>query len=71
MHQINPKKLLNSKWTAVHPLGKEKHFLVTEVMADEAGVVHSCLLEAIVTRRAEVLAWAALKDSSSWRQGWQ
>lgn len=28
--QSNPKKLLNSKWTAVTPTHKENHFLVTK-----------------------------------------
>ncbi len=28
MNKINPQKLLNSKWTAVKPVKKEKHFLV-------------------------------------------
>ena len=27
-HQINPEKLMLSKWTAVTPTHKEKHFLV-------------------------------------------
>ena len=35
MNKINPKKLLNSKWTAVKPTNKEKHFLVTEIEFDE------------------------------------
>lgn len=34
MHQINPKKLLHSKWTAVKPENKEKHFMVTEMEFD-------------------------------------
>jgi Ala-tRNA(Pro) deacylase len=28
-NRVSPKKLLLSKWTAVHPERKEKHFLVT------------------------------------------
>ena len=41
MNNINPGKLLNSKWTAVNPVNKEKHFLVTEIALDEEGeVVH-------------------------------
>ncbi|MBO6198792.1 MAG: TIGR02450 family Trp-rich protein, partial [Psychrobacter sp.] len=42
MNKINPKKLLNSKWTAVKPTNKEKHFLVTEIEFDEEGLVISC-----------------------------
>ena len=30
MNRINPTKLLRSKWTAVSPVKKEKHFMVTE-----------------------------------------
>jgi hypothetical protein len=29
---LSPKKLLHSKWTAVEPRNKEKHFLVTKVI---------------------------------------
>ncbi|MGO1500784.1 MAG: TIGR02450 family Trp-rich protein [Marinobacter sp.] len=35
MNNFNPKKLLNSKWTAVNPVNKEKHFLVTELEINE------------------------------------
>ena len=31
MNQINPKKLLNSKWTKVLPTNNEKHFLISKV----------------------------------------
>ncbi|MBT3834482.1 MAG: TIGR02450 family Trp-rich protein [Gammaproteobacteria bacterium] len=31
MNRINSKKLLQSKWTAVTPAKKIKHFLVTEI----------------------------------------
>jgi tryptophan-rich hypothetical protein len=33
--QINPAKLLLSKWTAVKPVNKEKHFLVTKLIEPE------------------------------------
>ena len=32
---LSPKKLLHTKWTAVSPLNKEKHFLVTKVIEPE------------------------------------
>jgi tryptophan-rich hypothetical protein len=51
MNRINPAKLLHSKWTAVEPKNKEKHFLVVEVEFDEEGVVVNCLLEADRTGR--------------------
>lgn len=70
MNKLSPKKLLNSKWTAVKPLNKEKHFLITEVEYDEDGVVIHCQLEAILSTRNTAIAWRDLKDSSQWIQGW-
>ncbi len=71
MHQINPKKLLHSKWTAVNPVNKEKHFMVTELEFDEEGNVIDCLLEAVITNRETSIDWRALKNTAHWRQGWK
>lgn len=70
MITLSPKKLLNSKWTAVKPLNKEKHFLITDVEYDEDGVVIHCELEAILSKRSTAIAWQDLKDSGQWLQGW-
>lgn len=32
---VNPKKLLLSKWTAVNPVAKQKHFLVSKIITPE------------------------------------
>ncbi len=45
MNKINPRKLLNSKWTAVNPKNREKHFMVNEVEFDEDESVISCSIE--------------------------
>jgi tryptophan-rich hypothetical protein len=50
MNKINPKKLLNSKWTAVTPMNKEKHFLVTGLEFDEDDGVVDCVIEAVMNR---------------------
>jgi tryptophan-rich hypothetical protein len=71
MNQINPKKLLYSKWTAVNPLKKEKHFLVVEVDFDEEGGVIKCLLEAVISHRKTAINWHDLKNSDQWKQGWK
>ncbi|NLC99614.1 MAG: TIGR02450 family Trp-rich protein [Gammaproteobacteria bacterium] len=71
MHRINPKKLLHSKWTAVKPVNKEKHFMVTELKFDEEDNVMHCLLEAVLTKREEAIDWHDLKNTEQWRQGWQ
>lgn len=71
MNRMNPNKLHNSKWTAVKPANKEKHFLVTEVEYEENGTVASCILEAIMSKNEYVIDWKTLKDSNNWLQGWE
>ncbi|WP_286696007.1 TIGR02450 family Trp-rich protein [Spongiibacter sp. UBA1325] len=81
MNPIHPKKLLHSKWTAVQPVNKEKHFMVTEVEFDEegvvvdcvieAGVVVDCVIEAVMSKRTESIDWTVLKNTDNWRQGWK
>ena len=71
MNKINPKKLLNSKWTAVSPVKKEKHFLITELKLDDEGKVIHCLIEALISSRSEKIDWSVLKDSNNWLQGWK
>ncbi|MCP3699604.1 MAG: TIGR02450 family Trp-rich protein [Aliivibrio sp.] len=70
MNKINPKKLLNSKWTAVNPIQKEKHFLITEIEFEENEVIH-CLIEAIITKRTQSLDWKELKNQEHWLSGWK
>lgn len=71
MNKPNVKKLLNSKWTAVKPVQKEKHFLVTKVETNESGIVESLTLEAIMSGRESVLDWRELENDGLWRQGWK
>ncbi|WP_041394882.1 TIGR02450 family Trp-rich protein [Photobacterium profundum] len=70
MNKINPKKLLNSKWTAVNPVKKEKHFLVTEVEFEKNEVIH-CLIEAVIFKRTQAIDWNDLKNKDSWLLGWK
>ncbi|WP_018982586.1 TIGR02450 family Trp-rich protein [Salinimonas chungwhensis] len=71
MNQINPAKLIHSKWTAVKPVNKEKHFLVTEVGFDEDGSVISCTLEAVMSKHEYAVNWREFKNEKQWRQGWK
>ena len=71
MNRINPSKLLHSKWTAVAPQKREKHFMVVEVEYDEEGAVLSCLLEAVLTKSQYPIDWRELKNTERWRQGWK
>jgi tryptophan-rich hypothetical protein len=67
---VNPKKLLHSKWTAVQPVNKEKHFLVTEVQTDANEVPQTCTLQAVHSGAERTLHWREFKDASRWLQGW-
>ncbi len=71
MHQINPNKLLHSKWTAVKPNKKERHFIVTKLIRDDNEVVIGCELEAIINHVVYVIDWRTLKDSYCWQMGWR
>ena len=71
MNQINPRKLLRSKWTAVSPVNKEKHFLITDIEFDEEGVVIQCEIEAVMSKRTQLIDWRQLKKQDVWLQGWK
>ncbi len=68
--QINPAKLLRSKWTAVQPVNKEKHFLVTRVIQNDEHVVVSCVVEAVLTHKEYEIDWRALTNKACWLTGW-
>jgi tryptophan-rich hypothetical protein len=70
INQINPAKLMLSKWTAVAPQRKEKHFLVTRVNKDEQDIVITCIVEAVLTHNEYEMDSRELKDSTHWLAGW-
>ena len=71
--QINPTKLLLSKWTAVRPVNKEKHFLVIKLIdpENEGDPLELIELEAIFSKRVIVMNWRELKNLDNWLQGWK
>ena len=71
MNKINPRKLLNSKWTAVTPTNKEKHFIVSEIEFDEEGLVVSCCIDAVMSKQPIPIDWHELKDERNWIHGWK
>jgi tryptophan-rich hypothetical protein len=71
MNPVNLKKLLHSKWTAMAPRNRQKHFMVTKVLSDEAGFPQHCVLEAVHSHRELTLDWRELRDAKTWRLGWQ
>ena len=72
MNPQNPTKLLLTKWTAVKPIAKQKHFLVSRVIEPDLPTdpVVSVEIEAVFSKATQVIAWRELQDKSVWRQGW-
>jgi tryptophan-rich hypothetical protein len=72
LNPLSPKKLFHTKWTAVTPRDKEKHFLVTRLVEPEppGSPVVSVEIEAVHSGRSQVIAWHDLRDATRWRQGW-
>lgn len=73
--KLNPKKLLHSKWTAVHPSHKEKHFMVTKIIKPAEDMPQPTIewvaLVAVYTQRVQLVRWQTLLDSQVWLQGWR
>lgn len=72
MNPLSPKKLLLTKWTAVKPVAKNKHFLVSKVIAPEppSEVIEWVELEAVYSKAVMQVNWRELRDVTQWRQGW-
>lgn len=70
---LSPKKLLLTKWTAVQPRNREKHFVVTRVIEPDPPSMRVELveLEAVHSKHVYLLHWRELTDASLWRQGWK
>jgi tryptophan-rich hypothetical protein len=69
---VNRNKLPGSKWTAVRPVNREKHFVVVDWVRDDAGEpTDDVLLEAILTNSVRTIHWRELGDCGSWRIGWR
>lgn len=71
MNRVNPKKLLNSKWSKVDIVNCEKHFIVTKVVFDEQLRVIECIIEAVKTNNEYPIDWHELKHSDRWLMGWR
>jgi tryptophan-rich hypothetical protein len=70
--QLNPKKLLLTKWTAVKVIAKQKHFLVSRVLQPEELnlPITEIEMEAVYSGNKQIIAWRELQDSERWKQGW-
>lgn len=68
--KVNPNKLLNSKWTAVFPQHREKHFIIIKLIHDDNEDVQGCVIEAVINQRQQSIEWRELLDHKVWKQGW-
>jgi tryptophan-rich hypothetical protein len=69
---LSSKKLLLTKWTAVHPVKKQKHFLVSKLILPELPheAIKEVEIEAVFTKEVWQIDWRELTDASKWKQGW-
>lgn len=68
---VNHKKLPGSKWTAVRPVDREKHFMVLDWVRDDDGKpTDHLVIEAVLTNRRRHIHWRELESPESWRVGW-
>ena len=72
MIPLHPKKLILTKWTAVNPLAKNKHFLVSKVIEPELqdAKIEWIEVEAVLSKVVTRIHWRELQDEKLWRRGW-
>ena len=72
MTPLNPKKLLLTKWTAVKPVAKQKHFMVSRVIKPvlPTDPIEQVEIDEVFSKAVQVIAWRELQDDGVWRQGW-
>jgi tryptophan-rich hypothetical protein len=72
MNPLNPKKLLLSKWTAVTPVAKQKHYIVSRVIQPPLPTdpIELVEIESVFSKTSQVIPWRDLRHADVWRQGW-
>ncbi|KXW55338.1 TIGR02450 family Trp-rich protein [Ferrovum sp. PN-J185] len=72
-NNINSKKLLLSKWTAVYPTNKEKHHMVIQVIYIDKDhlIPDKIVMEALINHRQWQMDWQELKNTDNWLPGWR
>ena len=72
MNILQPNKLMLTKWTAVKPVAKEKHFLVSKVVEPEFnGEKFEWIdLESVHSKVTRRIQWQELRDETQWLRGW-
>jgi tryptophan-rich hypothetical protein len=69
---VNRTKLPGSKWTAVRPANREKHFLVLDWVRDDDGrPTDRVRIEAVLTNVIREIHWRELENVERWCIGWR
>ena len=70
MNPLNPKKLLLTKWTAVTPLAKQKHYLVSRVIKPDMPTdpIELVEIESVFSKATQIIQWRDLQDDGVWLQ---
>ncbi len=68
----NVYRILENYRTAVKPVAKQKHYLVSRVIqpVEPTDPIEWVEIEAVFSKATQVIAWRDLQDDSVWRQGW-
>ncbi|WP_208726504.1 TIGR02450 family Trp-rich protein [Corallococcus terminator] len=69
--RLQRERLVGSKWTAVQPREREKHFVVLRWVGEGDDPPQELELEALLTLRLHRVPWRALADREHWLSGWR
>ena len=68
--QGKQQKLIGSKWTAVSPVKKEKHFELIGTRQADVGRPTTHTLRSVMSGITYHVADSKLQDTKKWRRGW-
>ncbi|TAA47057.1 TIGR02450 family Trp-rich protein [Corallincola luteus] len=71
MNSFDPEKLRMTKWTAVGSGRRRNHYVVTDVVMDEAGAIEFCTMEEVGSHHEVSVDWQELYDNRRWQNGWK
>ncbi len=69
--QGKQQKLIGSKWTAVSPHNKEKHFELIGARKADADRLTTHTLRSVMSGITYHVTPLELQDTKKWRRGWQ
>ena len=75
MKKTQTKNLVDSKWTDLDPVEREKHFVVTRIASKSKSnndtAVSSIELRAVLSKRSRIVPADELNDPARWSPGWE